>query len=241
VSSAYPSGIDALSTSHLDDGTEVIHAATVNDLADAVNKIEAELGTLPKGGSADVKTRIAATETVANAAVPKSTVTTAGDIIYATGNAAVTRLALGAAGTVLGGGASAPAYVKPPGYIYNRKTYTGLNITATTEGTAQTVVTGDAVTFDGSTNVWIEFYSPSIAKGTSNITLWLFEDGSSIGRIGFSASTNETCTVRTYRTPASGSRTYSVRANVDAGTGAVNGAAGGASTYMPGYLLITQA
>lgn len=46
----------------------------------------------------------------ATAAIPKSVVTTAGDLIYATGNAAVTRLALGAAGTVLKGGASTPSF-----------------------------------------------------------------------------------------------------------------------------------
>lgn len=50
--------------------------------------------------------------TTASAAVPKSVVTTAGDLVYATGNAAVTRLALGAAGNVLKGGASAPSWGK---------------------------------------------------------------------------------------------------------------------------------
>lgn len=51
-----------------------------------------------------------AAQTTANAAIPKSTVTTAGDIVYATGNAAVTRLGLGGVGTVLKGGASAPSF-----------------------------------------------------------------------------------------------------------------------------------
>lgn len=54
----------------------------------------------------------ATAQTTANAAVPKSTVTTAGDLIYATGNAAVTRLALGATGTVMKGGASAPSFAQ---------------------------------------------------------------------------------------------------------------------------------
>jgi hypothetical protein len=49
---------------------------------------------------------------LAAAAVPKSTVTTAGDVIYATGSAAVTRLALGTAGKVLtvNAGATAPEW-----------------------------------------------------------------------------------------------------------------------------------
>ena len=49
---------------------------------------------------------------LAAAAIPKSTVTTAGDVIYATGSAAVTRLALGTAGKVLtvNAGATAPEW-----------------------------------------------------------------------------------------------------------------------------------
>ena len=53
--------------------------------------------------------------TTANAAVPKSTVTTAGDVIYATGSSAVTRLGIGTAGQVLtvNGGATAPTWATP--------------------------------------------------------------------------------------------------------------------------------
>ena len=49
---------------------------------------------------------------LANAAVPKSTVTTAGDVIYATGSSAVTRLGIGTAGQVLkvNAGATAPEW-----------------------------------------------------------------------------------------------------------------------------------
>jgi hypothetical protein len=53
--------------------------------------------------------------TTANAAIPKSTVTTAGDVIYATGSSAVTRLGIGTAGQVLtvNGGATAPSWATP--------------------------------------------------------------------------------------------------------------------------------
>jgi hypothetical protein len=52
---------------------------------------------------------------LAAAAVPKSTVTTAGDVIYATGSSAVTRLGIGTAGQVLtvNGGATAPSWSTP--------------------------------------------------------------------------------------------------------------------------------
>jgi hypothetical protein len=52
---------------------------------------------------------------LAAAAVPKSTVTTAGDVIYGTGSAAVTRLGIGTAGQVLtvNSGATAPQWSSP--------------------------------------------------------------------------------------------------------------------------------
>jgi hypothetical protein len=54
---------------------------------------------------------------LAAAAVPKSTVTTAGDVIYATGSGAVTRLGIGTVGQVLtvNGGATAPSWATPAG------------------------------------------------------------------------------------------------------------------------------
>lgn len=47
---------------------------------------------------------------LANAAIPKSTVTTAGDIIYATGSGAVTRLGVGSTGQVLTVAAGVPSW-----------------------------------------------------------------------------------------------------------------------------------
>ena len=54
---------------------------------------------------------------LAAAAVPKSTVTTAGDVIYATGSGAVTRLGIGTAGQVLtvNAGATAPSWATAAG------------------------------------------------------------------------------------------------------------------------------
>lgn len=51
--------------------------------------------------------------TTANAAIPKSTVTTAGDVIYATGSSAVTRLGIGTAGQVLTVSGGAPSWATP--------------------------------------------------------------------------------------------------------------------------------
>lgn len=63
MASSYPSGLDAVPTNKADSTVMVTdHAAHHNDLADAVNKIEAELGTSPKAGFTSVKARIAGVE-----------------------------------------------------------------------------------------------------------------------------------------------------------------------------------
>lgn len=66
MASGYPNTKDSFSTAHVDPpapgSPEIIHAAIVNDLADAVNKIEAALGILPQDVYADVAARLAALE-----------------------------------------------------------------------------------------------------------------------------------------------------------------------------------
>jgi len=54
---------------------------------------------------------------LANAAIPKSTGTTAGDLLYYTGSSTPTRLGIGTAGQVLtvNGGATAPSWAAPAG------------------------------------------------------------------------------------------------------------------------------
>lgn len=56
---AYPTSLDSIATGKTDDTTSATdHPAHHNSLATAINSIETELGTLPKGASADVKTRL---------------------------------------------------------------------------------------------------------------------------------------------------------------------------------------
>lgn len=60
--SSYPNGIDSFSETHQDLIEEVIHAGTVNDLADAIHHIELELGINPRDIYNDVKSRLNALE-----------------------------------------------------------------------------------------------------------------------------------------------------------------------------------
>ena len=103
---------------------------------------------------------------LANAAVPKSTVTTAGDVIYATGSAAVTRLGIGTAGQVLqvNSGATAPEWTTPAAGA----TLVGCSLKRSTNLTVSnstwTTVTYDQENYDTNT-----FHSTS--TDTSRITI----------------------------------------------------------------------
>lgn len=122
--------------------------------------------------------------------------------------------------------------------------------TATTEGTANTVVTASAVSFDGATPVLIEFFSPRArpddAANGRELHFWLYQDGSSIGRIGQVVAGQgggpATMPIKLERrmTPASGSRTYSIRASVNAGTGVIVAGAGGSGADMPAFIRISE-
>jgi hypothetical protein len=57
VTSSYPGSLDSFATTMTNDTVAATtHPGHHNDLADAINKIETELGTLPKGDYTDVKT-----------------------------------------------------------------------------------------------------------------------------------------------------------------------------------------
>lgn len=93
-SGAVTIGVDAASTS----------AAGVVQLSDSTSTTSSVLASTP--------TATKSAYDLAAAAIPKSTVTTAGDVIYATGSGAVTRLGIGTAGQVLkvNSGATAPEW-----------------------------------------------------------------------------------------------------------------------------------
>lgn len=121
--------------------------------------------------------------------------------------------------------------------------------TATTEATADTIVTGSSVAYDGSTVVLIEFFAHNARADTGaagrTMTFWLYQDGSSIGSIGLvstpaaSASNSIVHAVRRL-TPSNASHTYSIRASVSAGTGLVAAGVGGSGAATPGFIRISR-
>jgi hypothetical protein len=132
---------------------------------------------------------------------------------------------------------------------------TNLVVTATTLGTAQNILPGASVAYDGSTEVWIEAYLPTIDTSSAsgqNFYVALFDGSSNIGyfarlvgnTIGGGTNIGARTTVfgRRKLTPSAGSHTYSVRVFTDSTTGTPTARCGtGASgAEVPGYMVIVS-
>jgi hypothetical protein len=98
---------------------------------------------------------------LAAAAVPKSTVTTAGDVIYATGSAAVTRLGIGTAGKVLtvNAGATAPEWA-------TAASSGGMTLIATATPSGATSLSFSSIpsTYKHLLLVWLNVYQSSTSQ-----------------------------------------------------------------------------
>ncbi len=177
--------------------------------------------------------------------------TTVGDLIRGGASGAPTALAASStAGQFLmnGGTATAPAWAS---HQLDYAEFTGVvSPTATTEATANTVISGNSVAYDGSTAVLIEFFcagaTPDTGGATGTLIFTLYDGSSSIGLWGYvysQAASNAYVPVRLARrlTPSNASHTYSCRAYVNTGTATVIGGAGGAAANMPGFIRITRA
>ncbi len=141
----------------------------------------------------------------------------------------------------------------PPGYEidYAQITTATTSITATTEATANNIVSGNAITYDGSTTVIVHFFapynSPDTASAGRSIVYCLYDGSSSIGIIGSVRTPVSGTSLRVpvkleYRlTPSNASHTYHIKAYVPSGTGLVEAGAGGVGNLVPAFIRITKA
>lgn len=174
--------------------------------------------------------------------------TTRGDSMYRNSSNVTDRLPIPAAGKVIGRVGSDLGALYPPGYEFDyvQKT-TNTSITGTS-GSETTVVTGAAVTYDGSTIVMVEFYAAFAAPDSTasrSLTVGLFESTTEIARLCYAEAAVTTQPdykpfYGRYRfTPTNASHTYNIKAWVSAGTGLVGGGAGGAAA-APCFMRITK-
>ena len=119
-SGAVTIGVSAASTS----------ASGVVQLSDSTSTTSSVLASTPTATKSAYDLANTA-NTTANAAIPKSTVTTAGDVIYATGSSAVTRLGVGSTGQVLTVAAGVPSWATPASGAYTLLSTTAITATAT--------------------------------------------------------------------------------------------------------------
>lgn len=198
----------------------------------------------------------AATKNYVDGAVGGSVATdaiwdTKGDLAVATAADTASKLAVGSDGDVLTADSGettgmkwdTPAAGGTTEYDYVERT-TSLTVTATSEGTAQAVIDGNSVSYDGSTRIKIEFYAV-YADCTSGQTLviLLVEDSTVKGWL---AQINNIVAMggikgERYLTPSNASHTYHIKAFKTGGTATIEGGAGGSVANVPMFLRITQA
>jgi len=150
----------------------------------------------------------------------------AGDLAIGTGANTAAALTKGAAGTVPTAGASTLAYAFPPGheYDYAVNTASDPSVTATSAATANTLATGNAVAYDGSTVVLMDIYCPAALSPSGQSCRIVLYDGSSLlyDTVGWLGSSSGTANVSFHGfarfTPTNATHTYSIRAYVSSGT-----------------------
>lgn len=175
----------------------------------------------------------------------------AGDLVQGTGANTAAKLSAGTAGMFLksAGAAAANLWAYPPGYEFDYVEATsGVSPTATTEDTANTVITANAKAYDGSTIIIVQFYAFSVRPDSTaarQLFIYLYDDtgggAASIGRLALivspaAAGDNKPVLVTRRLTPSNATHTYSIRAAVNAGTGNIGAGAGGHAADMPMYI-----
>jgi len=119
-----------------------------------------------------------------------------------------------------------------------------VSVTATTEGTANQIVSSGAITYEAVPHM-IEFFSPRVTPVASGVVLrFVLEDSTTvighIGRVELNATGTSAVPVFLARrlTPTAASHTYNVRAYTASGTASVEAGAGGAGILLPGFIRI---
>ena len=146
--------------------------------------------------------------------------------------------------------ATTATWAYPPGFELDYVELTaGVTVSATSEATATTIVSSNAVTFDGATAVIIEVFLPGDSNAASQQNNFVLYDGAS--SIGIWDITNTSASgtleyaqvLKRKLTPSAAAHTYSVRGYklVGASSFIIQAGAGGSGNTMPGYIRITVA
>lgn len=164
----------------------------------------------------------------------------AGDLAVGSGANTAAKLSIGATnGMSLRRVSGAVAWAFPPGHEFDYAQITSnFTTTQTVEASADTVVSGGAVTYDGSTVIYVEFFTFGAHPDNGAAGRWLqidlFDGTTALGPFAFvrtpaAADMDAAVMGRIKLTPSAASHTYSARGFVSAGTGTVRASAGAPS------------
>ena len=119
-----------------------------------------------------------------------------------------------------------------------------VSITATSEGTANQVVTASAIVYENVPHLITFSSSRLVAPASQTLSLSVFDGTTSLGVIaalGATSPAQQTPYERAFRvTPSAASHTFNIKAWVNGGTGSVEAGAGGPATRVPGFIRITR-
>lgn len=116
-------------------------------------------------------------------------------------------------------------------------------ITAATEASAVEILKTPAIVLDGTDPILIEFGAVSVAPRSVNYeaSLWLFANGSSLGRLAIYQDAKGQATRPARRLlPAAGSYVFSVRGSVTGSDMTVRAGPGGPSQDVPAFLRVRR-
>lgn len=166
-----------------------------------------------------------------------------GDLPVGTGADTAAKLTVGANGTrpeAASGETTGIKWSYPPGYELDYvEITTGVSISATTEGTANTCITGTSQAY-AAVPTLIEVFCPRLNAGATVIVL-LFDGGTVIGRLGLVAFVGISTFQGSYRlTPSAATHQYIVKAYNSSSSSTFDCGAGGTGTEVPAFLRITK-
>ncbi len=119
---------------------------------------------------------------------------------------------------------------------------TDLVVSASSAAAADTFITGNAVRYDGTTRIRIEFFCPMMnSDGSNEIIVNLWEDSTDLGRLVNHDFPGHVQAV-ILRTPSSGSHTYTIKGWRGSGSGRQFscGASSASGPMVDAFLLITR-
>jgi hypothetical protein len=197
--------------------------------------------------SSGTKTQVGGGGGIANPLATDSLWDAAGDLVQATGANTAAKLTAGTAGMFLksAGAAAANLWAYPPGYEFDyvQKT-SNTSVTATTEATGNTVLTSNAVAYDGSTVIVISVNLPLCnPSGSSSLVITLVDGGTAIAElatINTSSGIFIPLFLQMRLTPSNATHTYGVEAYTGAGTATIYAGAGGTATKSPAFIRQTK-